>query len=129
MGLGALGMSGSQVPIRDSVVVVLTLTRGAVDGASFLALGNVFASVITGNLVLLGVAAGAARPDLAVHSGVALAGYVTGVSIGAPIAGHADGQGRTWPPRVTVTLLVELGVLAAFSIGWEPGGAARQGRR
>ena len=120
-------MSGSQLPIRDSLVVVLTLTTGAVDAASFLALGNVFGSVITGNLVLLGVAAGAARPDLAVHSGVALAGYVAGVAIGAPIAVHADDHGRTWPPRVTVTLLVELGVLAAFSIGWELAGAAPRG--
>jgi uncharacterized membrane protein YoaK (UPF0700 family) len=120
-------MSRSHVPIRDSLVVLLTLTTGAVDAASFLALGNVFASVITGNMVLLGVAAGTGRPALAVHSGVALAGYVTGVAIGAPVAARREGPGGTWPPSVTVTLVVELGVLSAFSIAWELAGAAPRG--
>jgi uncharacterized membrane protein YoaK (UPF0700 family) len=120
-------MSRYHLPIRDVLVVLLTLTTGAVDATSFLALGNVFASVITGNLVLLGVAAGAARPALAVHSGVALAGYVAGVAVGAPVARHQDSGGRIWPPGVTVTLVVELGVLAAFTIAWELAGAAPHG--
>jgi len=109
-------------------VVLLTLTTGAVDAASFLALGNVFASVITGNMVLLGVAAGTARPTLAVHSGVALAGYMAGVAVGAPLAVHGDSEGgATWPPSVTVTLLVELGVLSVFSVVWELAGSAPRG--
>src|SRR5690348_4250046 len=114
-------MSRYHVPIRDVLVVLLTLTTGAVDAASFLALGNVFGSVITGNMVLLGVAAGAHRPDLAVHSGVALAGYMAGVVIGAPLSAHPNGHGDggTWPPRVTVTLVAEFGVLCAFSVVWE----------
>ena len=120
-------MSRFHVPIRDLLVVLLTITTGAVDAASFLALGNVFGSVITGNLVLLGVAANASQPALAAHSGVALAGYMAGVAIGAPIAVHTDNHGRTWPPSVTVTLVVELGVLAAFSIAWELAGAAPHG--
>src|SRR5262249_42291213 len=78
------GMIRSHVSIRDSLVVLLTLTTGAVDAASFLALCNVFSSVITGNLVLLGVAAGTGRAELAMHSGVALAGYVAGRAGGAP---------------------------------------------
>jgi uncharacterized membrane protein YoaK (UPF0700 family) len=117
----------SPVPVRDSLVVLLTLTTGAVDATSFLALGHVFASVITGNLVLLGAAAGTGRPALAVHSGVALAGYVAGVALGAPIAARRDGAGRTWPPSVTVTLVAELGVLVAFSVSWELAGAAPGG--
>jgi len=120
-------MSRSHVPIRDSLVVLLTITTGAVDAASFLALGHVFASVITGNMVLLGVAAGTAQPALAVHSGVALAGYVAGVAIGAPLAVHRHETGTTWPPSVTVTLVAELGVLAAFSVAWELAGAAPHG--
>src|SRR5215472_14089604 len=120
-------MSRFHLPIRDLLVVLLTITTGAVDAASFLALGNVFGSVITGNMVLLGVAAGAARPGLAVHSGVALAGYVAGVAIGAPIAVHAGGHGRVWPPRVTVALVVELGILCAFSVAWELAGGAPGG--
>jgi uncharacterized membrane protein YoaK (UPF0700 family) len=72
--------------VRDGLLVLLTLTTGAVDASCFLHLGNVFSSVITGNLVLLGVAAATRSASLAIHSGVALAGYSAGVLIGAPIA-------------------------------------------
>jgi uncharacterized membrane protein YoaK (UPF0700 family) len=120
-------MSRSHVPIRDLLVVLLTLTTGAVDATSFLALGNVFSSVITGNMVLLGVAAGTARPALAVHSGVALAGYMAGVAAGAPLAARREGSGGAWPPSVTVTLVVELGVLSVFTVAWELAGAVPRG--
>jgi len=42
---------------RDGLLVLLTLTTGAVDASCFLHLGHVFSSVVTGNLILLGVAA------------------------------------------------------------------------
>ena len=115
-------MISSHVSIRDSLVVVLTLTTGAVDAASFLALGNAFSSVITGNLVLLGLAAGTGRPELAVHSGVALAGYLAGVAAGAPLAARRHHAAGTWPPSVTITLAVEMVILVAFSVGWELAG-------
>ena len=106
-------MIRSHVSMRDSLVVVLTLTTGAVDVTSFLALGNVFSSVVTGDLVLLGAAAGTGRPELAVHSGVALAGYLAGVMAGAPLAVRWHHASGTWPPSVTVTLAVELVILVA----------------
>ena len=116
--------------VRDGLLVLLTLTTGAVDASCFLHLGDVFSSVITGNLVLLGVAAATQSSSLAIHSGTALAGYSVGVLIGAPIATRRASSGETWPLSVTVTLVAELGVLAAFSAGWEltggrPGGTAQ----
>jgi uncharacterized membrane protein YoaK (UPF0700 family) len=120
-------MIRSHVSIRDSLVVLLTLTTGAVDAASFLALGNVFSSVITGNMVLLGVSAGTGKPELAVHSGVALAGYVAGVMAGGPLAARRHHASGTWPPSVTVTLAVELVVLVAFSVSWELAGTHPSG--
>ena len=120
-------MIRSHVSMRDSLVVLLTLTTGAVDVTSFLALGNVFSSVVTGDLVLLGAAAGTGRPELAVHSGVALAGYVAGVMAGAPLAGRRHHAAGTWPPSVTITLAVELVILAAFSVGWELAGTHPSG--
>jgi uncharacterized membrane protein YoaK (UPF0700 family) len=115
-------MIRSHASTRDSLVVLLTLTTGAVDAASFLALGNVFGSVITGDLVLLGIATGTGRAELAVHSGVALAGYMAGVAAGAPLAARRHPDAGTWPPSVTITLLVELVILVAFSVGWELAG-------
>jgi uncharacterized membrane protein YoaK (UPF0700 family) len=109
--------------LRDILVVALTLTTGAVDAASFLALGKVFSSVITGNMVLLGIAAGTGEAPLAISAGVALAGYSAGVLIGAPVATRRMPGPGTWPPSVTLTLLAELGVLSVFSAGWEIAGA------
>ncbi len=108
--------------LRDCLVVLLTLTTGAVDAVSFLGLGRVFSSVITGNLVLLGVSAGTSSSSLAIHSGVALAGYSAGVLAAAPVAARHSRSGGTWPRSVTITLAVELGVLAGFSAGWDAAG-------
>jgi uncharacterized membrane protein YoaK (UPF0700 family) len=116
--------------VRDGLLVLLTLTTGAVDASCFLHLGHVFSSVITGNLVLLGVAAATQSASLAIYSGTALAGYSVGVLIGVPIATRRARGGETWPLSVTVTLVAEFCVLAGFSAGWEltggsPGGPAR----
>jgi len=120
-------MIRSHVSIRDSLVVLLTLTTGAVDVTSFLALGNVFSSVVTGDMVLLGAAAGTGRPELAVHSGVALAGYLAGVMAGAPLAGRRQHASGTWPPSVTITLAVEFVILVAFTVGWDLAGTHPSG--
>lgn len=117
----------AHVMVRDALVVLLTVTTGVVDAASFLGLGSVFSSVITGNLVLLGISAGIRSSALAVHSGVALGGYSVGVLAGAPIAARRSGQDGTWPASVTVTLSVELFLLSLTCVGWElaqprPGG-------
>ena len=120
-------MIRSHVSIRDSLVVLLTLTTGAVDVTSFLALGSIFSSVVTGDLVLLGAAAGTGRPELAVHSGVALAGYLAGVMAGAPLAGRRQHASGTWPPSVTITLAVEFVILVAFTVGWDLAGTHPSG--
>lgn len=120
---------------RDVLLVALTLTTGAVDGTAFLMLGKVFSSVITGNLVLLGVAAGNQAGSPALHAGIALAGYCAGVAVGAPIAAHdwrlpwfpAGVSGAAWPVAVTVTLLAELSLLIAFCVTWELTPGARRG--
>jgi len=102
---------------RDRLVVVLAIGAGAADVTAFVVLGKVFSSVITGNLVLLGLAAASAKPGLALRSGLALAAYATGVLIGAPIA--ARGRRPTWPTGVTAALGVELCLLLGFTAGWE----------
>ena len=104
---------------RDYRVVLLTITSGAVNAVSFLALGKVFSSVITGNLVLLGVAATTHSSTQAVHAGLAIAGYAAGVLMGAPLAARRSHRAGTWPASVTATLGAELIVLAGFCIGWE----------
>ena len=58
--------SRQAIRFRDSLVVVLALTAGAVNAMSYLQLGKVFSSVITGNLALLGVSAAQRDAGLAV---------------------------------------------------------------
>jgi uncharacterized membrane protein YoaK (UPF0700 family) len=121
--------------LRDQLVVLLTLPTGAVDAACFLHMGHVFSSVVTGTMVLLGVAAGSHDPGLAAHCAVALGSYTGGVLIGAPIAVRATGRraagptgtGTTWPPSVTAALAVEFCVLAMFCVGWELQGGRPHG--
>jgi uncharacterized membrane protein YoaK (UPF0700 family) len=85
------------------IAVALTFASGAMDVASFTRLGNVFTSVMTGNIVLWGLAAARGSLTLASHTAVAIAGYVVGVAGGSRIAvggrgaetrGTADADGR-----------------------------------
>lgn len=67
---------------RHALVVVLTFVTGSADATGFLALGGAFSSVMTGNMVLLGLSAGTASAALAINSGSAIASYIMGVLIG-----------------------------------------------
>ena len=101
------------------LAAALACGTGAVDVASVTRLGGVFSSVMTGNLVLLGLAAARLSGELAAHTAVAFAGYVTGAALGTWIAGPPRLGEQTWPVAVTLTLLVELAVMGGFSAGWE----------
>lgn len=106
---------------RDLLLIILGATTGATDATAFERLGHVFASVITGNLVLLGVSAAQSDGRLALFSGCALAGYALGVLLAAPASAPRErsGEERIWPPSVTVTLSFDLALLVLFTVGWE----------
>lgn len=108
-------------------MVVLALTTGAVNAVTYLRLGKVFSSVITGNLALLGVSAGQQNAGLALNGGLALAGYGVGVLVGGALAGTPDEDQPAWPRQATVTLAAELAVLAGFSGGWLASGGHPSG--
>ncbi len=102
-----------------ALAAALAFGTGVMDVASFTQLGGVFSSVMTGNLVLLGLAAARPSGELAAHTALAFAGYVTGAALGTWIAGPPRPREQTWPVAVTLTLVVELAVMGAFSTGWE----------
>ena len=104
---------------RHALVVVLTFLTGAADATGFLVLGGAFSSVMTGNMVLLGLSAGHAEAALAVNSGAAIVSYIIGVLIGAHIAGSARSDDPVWPPQVTRALRAELLILIVFLVIWE----------
>jgi uncharacterized membrane protein YoaK (UPF0700 family) len=104
--------------LRQSLVVTLAVVSGATDAIGLLALGGAFTSVMTGNMVLLGVAASSADGTLAASSGFAILAFCAGAALGARLAGSAQKGDRVWPRSVTVTLAVELVFMAAYAAAW-----------
>lgn len=100
------------------LVVLLALLSGATDATGFLALGSAFTSVMTGNMVLVGVAIGTSDFSALGHVLAAIGGYVAGAAAGVRVAGTPrQGQG-IWPSGVTRALLLELGLLTTYGVCW-----------
>jgi uncharacterized membrane protein YoaK (UPF0700 family) len=121
-------------PPLHVTVIGLTIVSGSLDAISLLALGDTFASVMTGNIVFMGVAVGMGNSALVAFSGTAIGGYIGGVLVGSWLSHRwrRDGEAGIWPGRVTRTLSVELAVGLALGVSWflsggEPNATARFG--
>ena len=126
--------------ILTLIAIALTFGSGAADVASFTLLGGVFTSVMTGNIVLWGLAAARGSLTLASHTAVSIAGYIAGVAGGAWIAhgvkaapavkgtasASTDHEGAL-PGSVLWVLLAQLTLLTGFTVGWEVTGASPAG--
>ncbi|WSX89312.1 DUF1275 domain-containing protein [Streptomyces sp. NBC_00890] len=100
---------------EGSALLLLSAASGAADAFVFICVGQVFAGVMTGNLVLLGAsAAGAGEEGVALRVVTALLSYGCGVA-GAAVAGE-----RMWR-RVPVMLLAEVVLLSAGAGLWAAG--------
>ncbi|ARF76912.1 DUF1275 family protein [Streptomyces sp. NPDC012600] len=103
--------------------MLLSAASGAADAFAFLCVGEVFAGVMTGNLVLLGAsAAGAGEDGVALRVLTALAAYVCGAAAGAVMTG------RLGLP-LGVVLLAEVVLLGAAAVLWGLGLVASSGDR
>lgn len=95
----------------------LTLSSGAVDAISFIALTKVFSAFMTGNLAFFGLGlAGAAAPPAGTVL-VVFAAFAIGVYTATLIVKPADGS-RVWTPRVTFALAISLVPHALFVYVW-----------
>lgn len=117
--------------VHTLALVLLATGSGAIDAFSFVALGSVFTSVMTGNLVLLGIAVVHTDPGAAARSAVSIAAYVTGVLAAARwLRGARATDDSPWPGRVSTALTAVAGAQAAVLTGWlatgtHPGTAAQ----
>lgn len=100
-------------------MVGLTLVTGIADALGVLALGGAFSSVMTGNMVLLGLSAGTLDAQLAISASSAIGAYIIGVLAGSRIAGVPDPSDSVWPRQVTWALTVELVAMLGFLVYWE----------
>ncbi|WP_372456124.1 YoaK family protein [Streptomyces poriferorum] len=102
-------------PRAHAALLLLSAASGAADAFVFICVGQVFAGVMTGNLVLLGAAAaGAGEESVVLRVVTALVSYGCGVAWGA-VAGE-----RTWW-RLPVMLLAEVVLLTAGAVLWACG--------
>lgn len=106
-----------QVGARDVVLVSLTLGSGGIDAVCFFGLGQVFTSVMTGNLVLFGLAAGRGEGFAALRSAVAIAAYTLAAFAAARWL-PKPAASPLWPARATTTLTGELALLLVAAATW-----------
>lgn len=96
----------------EGALLLLSAASGAADAFVFLCVGQVFAGVMTGNLVLLGASAADAGEDgVALKVAVALGAYFCGVAAGALMGGRRD-------PGVPLLLGAEVVLLGAAAVLW-----------
>jgi uncharacterized membrane protein YoaK (UPF0700 family) len=113
---------------RDLRLIGLTLSSGAIDAISFVALGKVFTAFMTGNFVFLGLGvAEAGGPDV-LRVLMALAAFAAGVYAATRIVNGSRDSG-TWSPGVTFalagTVVLEAGFLALWmTVSGRPGTAS-----
>ena len=128
----------SRQQILTLIAIALTFASGANDVASFTRLGGVFTSVMTGNIVLWGLAVARGSLSLASHTAVSLAGYIIGVATGTWIAhgfkaanlgkaspaeaGDDQDRASVLPAHVNWSLAAELAIssapLAPLPLSW-----------
>ena len=121
--------------ILTLIAIALTFGSGATDVASFTRLGGVFTSVMTGNIVLAGLAVAQRSLTLASHTAVSIAGYIVGVAGGTWIAygfkrakpADDEGGASVLPAHVNWALFAELILLGGLTVGWEITGARPAG--
>jgi uncharacterized membrane protein YoaK (UPF0700 family) len=117
------------------IAVLLTFASGASDVASFVRLGGVFTSVMTGNIAVFGLSLARGSVSLAAHIAVTVTGYLLGVAAASRFEWHyarrrpvtAAEPGEDWPAHVTLTLIAEVTLFAGVVTGWELTGSAPAG--
>jgi uncharacterized membrane protein YoaK (UPF0700 family) len=101
--------------MRNTLVVILAFTPGFLDAVAFLRLG-VFASILTGNTILVALAIDSGNILHAAVLLLAILGYLSGVTIGARITNPILAPEKIWPSAVTRALSIEFLVLLLLAI-------------
>ena len=117
---------------RHALLLLLGFTSGAIDAVGLVALGGVFTSVMTGNLIFLGAGIATHTWGEALRALVAICAFMAGAFVGARIAGPPRPGDSCWPRAVSAALGVELVLLLGFSAAWwsssgEPGAGTQAG--
>ena len=103
---------------RQYLLVLLAVTSGATDAIGFVALGGAFTSVMTGNMVLIGLSVAKSDGTVALRSALAIVLFMAGCVVGSRLAGQPAEGDPLWPRQVTRAMWVEFAAFGAYAIGW-----------
>jgi uncharacterized membrane protein YoaK (UPF0700 family) len=111
---GGVQAAPVQSELRITIVMfALTVTAGAVDAVTFIALGHALAALATGNILLLGFGV-ANAPGISIESPAeALAAFVAGTAAAHALIARVSRGGRRW---FVISLAGEVALLAAAAI-------------
>lgn len=112
--LGASPLSYSAA--MGLVLTALAIASGVTDVATFITLGNVFTSAMTGNTALLGFALSQGDALAAAHSFLALLGFAAGVLLGTLMSLRIRANGHRGLTVTRSLLLAELVFMAIFAV-------------
>jgi uncharacterized membrane protein YoaK (UPF0700 family) len=116
--IATMNRANDHVRLRVGLIVSLTVVTGMTDVIAFTRLGGVFTSVMTGNMVLMGLSVGQGDLSGLQHAAVAVIAYVIGVMAGGRLSGVSRDDDPIWPVQVTAALLAEFTLLLALNITW-----------
>jgi uncharacterized membrane protein YoaK (UPF0700 family) len=106
-----------EIRVRDLLLKALTVSSGAIDAISFLALGKVFSAFMTGNIAFLGLrVAGNSAPSVEAILSSMIA-FVIGVYVSTKIVKSSKDSGA-WSQPVSIALGISLIAQAAFLAVW-----------
>jgi uncharacterized membrane protein YoaK (UPF0700 family) len=106
-----MGTDSLRHPLTRTLLV-LTLTTGVIDAASYLGLGRVFAANMTGNIVLLGFGIAGSSGLPVVAPLVSLAAFLSGAVIG----GRMGAMELAKTEHLSRAMLIEVGFTALATL-------------
>jgi uncharacterized membrane protein YoaK (UPF0700 family) len=103
---------------ESSLLLVLAAVAGWIDALSFTALGKVFTSFQSGNLIFLGLAVDEGDGVLLVGAAVSLVAFLGGTALGAYLVGRAEVEASAIRSLVPAFAL-QWALLTAFAVCWQ----------
>ena len=129
--VGRVDRQVNDVKVRNWLLDALTISSGAVDAVSFLALGKVFTAFVTGNVAFLGMAIASSTgsniygvvPPRILWVLASLAGFAGGIYLATKIVRPSRHDGEqpnsvVWPQRTTFALGLSLLAHLFFVLIW-----------
>ena len=120
MTLPAFIVAPSQRALRAGLLVLLTLAAGWMDALCYLAVGRVFASFMTGNILFIGISIAQGNTALLVRACTALLLFLVSITLGTlylQALPALQGAG-IWRSTLARYLLGEGLILLAFALVW-----------